>query len=127
MRVCRKRMDPPSSRTMRSPVASFPSDRPRVSVSTVTGTMTTENTTLLRISACMAASSRSRDAAVMRMIRSIARTTWEMTSIMRPRARAAKDAGRSSRTTASPVMIELMPAPKFCQYCGRFERLHHRV
>ena len=36
-RECRNRTDPPSSRTTRSPMASFPSERPRVSVSNISG------------------------------------------------------------------------------------------
>ncbi len=106
-------MEPPSSRTICNPAASLPSERPRVSVSTVTGTMTKQNTTQLRTVARMAASSKSLAAEATRMISRTRSTTCERTSRIRPKARAANDAGRSSRTTASPVTIELKPAPCF--------------
>lgn len=56
--ACRKRIGPPSSRTTRRPQASFPNERPCVSVSTAMGAPTSTRTNRATAIAACAASSR---------------------------------------------------------------------
>lgn len=55
--ACRNRIGPPSSRTTRSPHASFPSDRPWLNVSTAIGIPTSTNRNVATATAATAASS----------------------------------------------------------------------
>ena len=53
MKACRKPIEPPSSRTIREPTASFPSDLPWLAVSTAVGITTRQSTraaTLIAVS-----------------------------------------------------------------------------
>ena len=57
MNACRNAIGPASSRTVRRPSASLPSDRPRVSVSSAVGTPTSTSTVLTRVATADSASS----------------------------------------------------------------------
>src|SRR4051812_26606654 len=102
-RACRNRIGPPSSRTTRNPAASLPIERPRVSVSTVTGTPSSRSTTREIDSAAPAAASSAVTANASSVV-SVKKANHITTrSSSRAIARVANDAGRSSRTTASPI------------------------
>ncbi len=57
MKECRNAIGPASSRTVRRPRASLPSDRPWVSVSSAVGTATSTSTVLTRVATAYSASS----------------------------------------------------------------------
>lgn len=66
--ACRNRIGPPSSRTTRSPKASFPSERPWLSVSTAIGPPTRSRRKLAIDTAIRAASSKAAVAASRPMV-----------------------------------------------------------
>ncbi len=109
--ACRNRIGPPSSRTTRSPQASLPSERPWDSVSTAIGTPTSNSRKLATPTAAWAASSRDAVAAVSPIERITYPVTYTARSSRIASARLGSLAGRSPRTTASPVTRSLTTAP----------------
>ncbi len=114
--ACRKRIGPPSSLTTRSPQASFPSERPWLSVSTATGPPTSTRRNVATVIAAVAASSSVTDATA----RPRESTTKTVMSTARSMAMAnallGSLAGLNPSTTASPVTsssIATHPSPPF--------------
>ncbi|OSY53561.1 hypothetical protein BG846_00767 [Streptomyces fradiae ATCC 10745 = DSM 40063] len=119
--ACRNRIGPPSSRTTRSPHAIFPSDRPRLSVSTMIGPPISTSTNDAIDTAITAASSNDAvaRASAMDMTRYTVHTTTR--SMSSASARLGSLAGRSPSTTASPVTTSLMP-PTLLRPCATAPR-----
>ena len=109
--ACRNRIGPPSSRTTRSPHASFPSERPWLSVSTAIGPPTSTSRNVATTPPHCAASSSDAVAATSPMRHQRCRPSTATTrSISTASARLGSFAGRSPSTTASPVTSSLTPA-----------------
>jgi hypothetical protein len=112
--VCRNRTGPPSSRTTRMPHASLPIDRPRDSVSMVTGRPTTTVATARE----MTITTRSWLIVAAWEIQTPDRIRTSVTTAARirkssiaPIARVMNDAGRASSTTPSPMTMPSCTVP----------------
>ncbi len=107
MIACRNRTGPPSSRTIRRPRASLPTERPRVSVSTVAGATTITPIVTVTDNAAMTASLAPAPAPAAIASRDTTHSTaMKMIASSSPDSRRlAKDAGRASRITPSPMRI----------------------
>ncbi len=109
--ACRNRIGPPSLRTTRSPNASFPSERPRLSVSTATGPPTRTSRSIATCTACAVAEPSGSTALSSTTDSSRYTPTTTARSSATAIARVGSRAGWSPRTTASPVTSRLIRPP----------------
>ncbi len=106
MKAWRNPIDPPSSRTIRAPTASRPSDLPWVMVSTAVGITTTQKTRPAIVTAAPLASSSNAEKNGVEMAKRMSsqRPMESRKSMIAPAALSTKLVGRRSSPTASPVI-----------------------